>query len=401
MYSEDPWKSALSSDGLPTGEPWDGGGGFSGDFYNVPDNVVRGIALGAADVPNFGGLDGFGDFGDAKGKGGFLDFEKDIEFEPLSSGKYAGHYAPAPARFEEDDPTPAMPADPYYKLEATTLFAVGGSSAAIGNAVLEFLGTKVVASVTKVNRKKCCVKADLFVDGSMCTMKTRVYAQPGGRFAIEFQRRSGSAVVFSEFYRQAAEFMRPLCAGLPEPDRHTTGRVALSPPPLVPGGLNTDVSPLLDMAGMVESPLLQAEAAAALANIARDGEPTPLCNDRAFSEFKKLVLAESVDVAFPSAQLLKHLAQCPQAGHLFAESGIMSTMLARILQPTVVGLVQQELAQAVAASMAICASELPGPAADDLAGRLGEALASDKQLPGQIIQSLRAAATDLDLRRTR
>lgn len=395
MYGEDPWRSALSEGTLPSGQVWDGGGAFSGDFYNEPDNVVRGIAIGPADVPHLGGgLDPFGK--------GLLDFAPpELEFAPLSSGKYASDYAPAAHQFSEEDPTPAMPADPLFKLEATTLFAVGGSSAAIGNAVLEFFGTKVVASVTKVTRKKCCVKADVFVDGSMCTMKTRVYSQPGARFAIEFQRRCGSVVVFSVVYQQAVEFMRPFCAGEHEPDRDAPGHGAFSQPPQIPGGVDADVSPLLDMAGMVESPPLQAEAAAALASIARDGEPLPLCNDRAFSEFKKLVQADSVDVAFPSAQLLKCLAQCPQAGRSFAESGIVSTMLARVLQPTAVcALVQRELAEAVAAAMTICASELPGPAAEDLAGKLGEALRGE-QLPGQILHSLRAAAEDLDLRRPR
>lgn len=402
MYGgDDTWRSAISSGALPSGEAWDSGGGFAGDFYNEPDNVVRGIAVGAADVPNLGAFDK--DFG--KGLGGFDFAPPEIEFGISLSDEYTSDYTPAAHRFSEEDPIPAMPADPLFKLEATTLFAAGGSSAAaIGNAVLDFFGTKVVASVTKVNQKKCCVKADVFVDGSMCTMKTRVYSQPGACFAIEFQRRCGDGVVFNEVYRKAMEFMRPVCAGFPEPDRDGTGPVVLSPVPpqmLAAGGVNADVSPLLDMASMVEVPPLQAEAAVALATIAKI-EPTPLCNDRAFCEFKKLVQADSVDVAYPASQLLKHLAHRPEAGRLFAQSGIVSTMLARILKPTVMcSLVQQELAQALAAAMMICASELPGPAAEDLASKFSEALASGDQLPGQVRQSLRAASEDLDLRRAR
>lgn len=407
MYGDDDsWRSALSSGALPNSEAWDTGGGFAGDFYNVPDNVVRGIAVGAADVPHMGG--GLGDdFGKDFSKGGFFDFAPpEMEFASLSR-THADDYARVSQQFSEEDPTPVMPADPLFKLEATTFFAAGCSSAAaIGNALLEFLGTKVVASVTKVNRRKCCVKADVFVDGSMCTMKVRVYSQPGGRFAIEFQRRCGNAIVFNVVYQQAVEFMRPVCAGLPEPNRDGTGPVEVSPPvpPQILGvsEVNADVSPLLDMAGMVEVPQLQAEAAAALATIARDSEPTPLCNERAFSEFKTLVQADSIDVAYPSSQLLKHLAQRPEAGRFFAQSGIVLAILAKILQPTVTcALVQQELAQALSASMIICASELPAPAAEDLAGKLSQALAAENQFPGRVLQSLRAASEDLDSRRAR
>lgn len=375
MYGEDDaWRSVLSSDALPSGEAWDGGG-FAGDFYNVPDNVVRGIAVGAADVPHMDG--GLSDaFGKDFGKDGFFDFAPpEIEFAPVS-GMYATAYAPVTQEFSEGDAAPSLPADPFFKLEATTVFVAGNSSAAaIGNAVLEFLGTQVVASVTKVNRKKCCVKADVFVDGSMCTMKARVYSQPGARFAIEFQRRCGNALVFKAVYRLAVEFMQRVCAGLPDPNRDASGPVPVfSPvPPSVKGigEVKGDVSPLLDLAGMVEVPPLQAEAAIALAAIAREGEPTSLCNDRAFAEFKALLQADSLDVAYPSSQLLKHLAQCPEAGHLFAKSGILSAMLAKVSQPTFsCALVQQELAQALSASLTLCASELTAAAADDLCGKL-------------------------------
>merc|ERR1711972_957446 len=87
-----------------------------------------------------------------------------------------------------------------------------------------------------------------------------------------------------------------------------------------------EISPLLDMAGIVDVPSLQAESAVALMNMAKDQAVVPLCTPRAFQEFNKLLQSDQTDVAYPTARMLHFLAQCPAATPYFAEEVLLSTI---------------------------------------------------------------------------
>merc|ERR1711959_647819 len=86
----------------------------------------------------------------------------------------------------------------------------GASPHEIGNRVLTFLRSQVVASITKVRPAKYTVRADVFEDGAACALKVRLYqvGDAPARYSVEFQRRSGCAFAFSKVYKRAADFLK-------------------------------------------------------------------------------------------------------------------------------------------------------------------------------------------------
>merc|ERR1712061_298226 len=89
-----------------------------------------------------------------------------------------------------------------------------------------------------------------------------------------------------------------------------------------------DILPLLDMAGQVELPELQAESASLLADLAQDGMHVErLCTSAAFKRFKQLLMSDRTEVAYPTACMLQSLVQYPEAAACFADCDIMSTIV--------------------------------------------------------------------------
>eukprot|EP00747_Dinoflagellata_sp_TGD_P165081 gnl/TRDRNA2_/TRDRNA2_185901_c0_seq1.p1 gnl/TRDRNA2_/TRDRNA2_185901_c0~~gnl/TRDRNA2_/TRDRNA2_185901_c0_seq1.p1 ORF type:complete len:676 (+),score=86.49 gnl/TRDRNA2_/TRDRNA2_185901_c0_seq1:83-2110(+) len=111
--------------------------------------------------------------------------------------------APLP-RFLAVDLPPNAPQDQSFTFEPSTfhLPAVLVPDE-IGNSLLNFLATEADASCTKVDRKKFAIRASVDGDAGSCALKVRVYAEDEGRYAIEFQRRSGDSLALDSIYRRA------------------------------------------------------------------------------------------------------------------------------------------------------------------------------------------------------
>lgn len=96
-----------------------------------------------------------------------------------------------------------VPAGKLFELHATT-FVVGGPNAAeVANEVLRFLSSIIGAVATKVKHQKFTIKASLNTTTGTCTLKARVYSRSAGKFAVEFQRRSGDSVALNQVFEQA------------------------------------------------------------------------------------------------------------------------------------------------------------------------------------------------------
>merc|ERR1719454_1610237 len=80
-------------------------------------------------------------------------------------------------RFHDDDLALPVPQDLFFSFAITTLIVLCDRPAALMNCLVTFLTTQVVASISKLNRRKCCLKADVIVDNVMCTLKARCYQQ--------------------------------------------------------------------------------------------------------------------------------------------------------------------------------------------------------------------------------
>merc|ERR1719335_1262705 len=101
-------------------------------------------------------------------------------------------------RFQPSHVPPAPPASQHFSLQLTTLFVESIAPHQIGNSLLDFLDSQVVASISKVRPRKFSLRADVLEVGILCSLKVRVYQVSGApvRYAIEFQRRSGCALTF-------------------------------------------------------------------------------------------------------------------------------------------------------------------------------------------------------------
>lgn len=169
-------------------------------------------------------------------------------------------------RFAEADNAPPIPAPLFARLLATTLRVPNTAASDIGNTLLDFFEGFTAASVTKVSRAKFCIHAIASVDGLMCKVKVRTYSEDSGTHAVEFQRRTGSSVVFSAIYWQAVQYLATrLSESLSSLDgpKHAC--------PVLPRSLGLDAgdaSMLKDLVPDDRSPASQAETAASLSDMA-------------------------------------------------------------------------------------------------------------------------------------
>lgn len=343
---------------------------LSGDFYREPDDVERGVSL--APPPPLGGLAGsaspFGDcyqdandifkgvpMGIADLHSGFMDGLDPFSGFPgkfeLGSGTTKDEASVRPERFMESDSPPQAPSDLAFSFESTTLYtpAEGGAIPPfiLANRLLDFLDTEVVSSVTKVRRQKFTIKADVFVGSIMCTIKIRVYSASRDNYAIEFQRRRGDCVAFSNTFERVARYLAPdLCVAA------VAGREEL--PIELPLPIPSDTLMGIDEAGL--QPLLdmachnQAEAAAALAERVQDSQAAAaLCSAPVFEVLASLLQSDQVDVAYPTARLLSRLATRKEAATLFHTKGLLPVMQAKAKSAASHAPVRQELTAALRA----------------------------------------------------
>uniref|UniRef100_A0A7S1KYL1 Uncharacterized protein n=1 Tax=Alexandrium catenella TaxID=2925 RepID=A0A7S1KYL1_ALECA len=367
---------------------------LTGDFYREPDNVYRGLSMSEAslEAPRLSPFKGFteSDFycepddilkgmsmaaeAPASRLGGSLDIYKGFSKSSQCPSK-TSTVSPGNERFTEADAPPDAPADPFFKLEVTTVHISSRTPSEIGNNLLDFLNTRVVSSIAKVNRRKFTVKADVFVEASACALKARAYREDQGTYAVEFQRRSGDAVAFNRVFQQAANFLSPRFVPVkstfeatPDFDCEELLRLSMTES-------KGELAPLLDMAGLLDLPSLQAECAAALAEMAQDTHlASRLCTRRTFEDFKKLLQADQTDVAYPTARMLLYLAQCPEAVPCFADRGVLSMMLDKVRSKATSALVQQQLAQALNAAITRCAANFSQKVSDDIMSDLIKAI---------------------------
>lgn len=377
---------------------WQGVTNLEGDFYREYDNVVRGATISPAEVPCLSSFNSpvDGDFyrepGDAaKGTGlgcgpwADLGYSQALAAAPPPLAGNSGLCKVAARRFADADCPPEVPEDPFFTLEKTTLHVTSGRPFEIGNHMLDFLNTQVTASITKVSNKSVAVKADVFVETRMCTLKLRVYRGPQGTYMVEFQRRDGDAVAFGAVFRQAAQYLgaRVQVAGAPlQVAPHALQRS--------PAGIDVEVppkamaeatlAPILDLAGPTSSPTLQAEAAAMLAEtVNKPDAARALFADDSYMEaacvsLKALLECDRTDVAYPTARTLRSMAMWAQSEDCFTTHGLLKTMINKVHSRSCCSLVLRELAQAVAAATPHCVGRLSHEAIHEASFTLGEAL---------------------------
>jgi hypothetical protein len=279
-------------------------------------------------------------------------------------------------RFASEDEPPSAPADEHWKYTKTTHHVQTEKPREghkIGNYLLDFLVSKEVESeVIKVrapsdkksresNVPKFSIKADVFIENIMCTIKIRVYKDKRDNwYCVEFQRRRGDCVTFNNAYRRARAYLR-VRTGSPSPMK-TDEVEPLQISEYAAGLLTQDeieITPLLDMAGMIHMPTMQADSATALADLAQDRKRAALlCTDRAFEQFKSLLHSDQTAVAYPISRTLSSLAERAEAAQHFVKQGILQIILEKVQSKATCALVQNSLVQTLSVAVSQCVSLL-------------------------------------------
>jgi len=223
-------------------------------------------------------------------------------------------------RFQASDKPPSAPADLFFEYEPTTVYIHHAEPHIIGNGLLDILKSEEDASILKVRREKYSIKANVFDDAEMCILKVRIYEEQEGVYAVEFQCRGKSRLVFGLVCQRLQIHLRSLC-GL---------EVAMPIAAILEGPTLTCAtdshqdflpSPILDMATCTETVHLQSEAATILAHLARDQKvAAKLCNANSVDAFRHLLCRTELDIIYPTVCALALIAHCSQAALQFMQT---------------------------------------------------------------------------------
>mmetsp|Transcript_44029 Transcript_44029/g.80461 ORF Transcript_44029/g.80461 Transcript_44029/m.80461 type:complete len:453 (+) Transcript_44029:118-1476(+) len=358
-----------------------------GDIYGEREDPMRGVSLSCAD---------------------FISFSQDdylLKPEPISLRN-------SEPRFSEAFHKPFEMEEGLVPQQSTTVVIPSQSPHAIGNSLLDFLHTRVEASIEKVHPKNIGIQAEVYdalapaLDYTACSVRMRVYKhKQAGRWQCEFSRQRGDSFGFSRVFLKAREWLQtafpnidepwlsgpppaPLkavsvpSAGLcPDPEE-----VSAPSPDTCPEAILPDMDDLLDVPDMNDfeeaglaplydmaaagCPERQAEVAGAMAAIAED-RVNLLCTDRAFKEISELLKSNRTDIAYLTIRSLLALAACDEAKEYFVKDGsLLKAMLCVFGKEKQGGerwkLVQQLTAEAFALAVKNFAQSLGRKTSDEI-----------------------------------
>merc|ERR1719265_2354545 len=368
-------------------------GGWSGmlyksnDPYAEDDDVVRGCSIAQPRGPDFPFSktteDGFAG-------GGFFGYgmppalgmpSKDGPYSLTPCPSLALEASASPLRFQQGVEPPAPPDSQHFHFEATTIHITTKDASKVANCILDFFDSQIVASVLKVRHQKYSLKVDWFLDHIMCTAKIRIWkvASEQNRYAIEYQRRGGDPFAFAEGFRQCIDFLAlQFPENAEELNMHDGEERKRSmpqpPPPPSPtenrkrgeAELDTELSVLLDLAGMLQFQNLQAEAASGLAKLACDDACVAkyLSKDRVLDSLLPLLSCDSIDVIYPTARMLSAVAMT--STNSIVEHSIAKAAIRKIGDSRSNQLVRLELAKAVSNAVLSCTHVISAARAQEL-----------------------------------
>lgn len=298
------------------------------------------------------------------------------------------------------DPPPHLESKHFF--DADTMVRIKTRSPwKLGNTILEFFETHVVASISKVNKRKYTIKAQAFVDDVMSCIKIKIWKSRSSssilppvlprslppsippsldeECIVQFLRKSGDPFTFGHLCAQACNFLKGRfpCYSVPEKFREVEN---FSPFPLPPAGSvepldGRDINPLLEMLNLPFANV-QAEAASRLSEIAHE-EPSAarfLCEPAAFKQIERSLSATHLSVTYPIARLLSVLVLQRDAEHPLAEQDLLKAMIEKIGHDQTEPIIRLELAKATSTAMRRCAPILSKERAEVLRRSLEQAI---------------------------
>mmetsp|Transcript_77009 Transcript_77009/g.223526 ORF Transcript_77009/g.223526 Transcript_77009/m.223526 type:complete len:494 (+) Transcript_77009:96-1577(+) len=415
-----PPPGALGLSGMGSADFYGGGKlGYADDFMSDFSMSAQFNGFGSKDFNGFYDQGCIGTIPEPLGK------EALGEFSSISDCRFGAETSTA-VRFPESAAPPNVP-DPLYSFdESTTLHVSLGVKCApsrIGNGLLDFLEERMEASILKVNHTKFAIKADVFADGLVCTVKAKVFHTSGCTYAIELQRRSGDPLTFSRAFKKVAQYFQDElfnilaagseagCINIPNDLAAPPVEHAGQPPSAGDGALSSLLKTtalaehssgevyesqqkhgaLLDMAGLQESPSLQADAAVLLLAVASDSATVDsLCSDEAFQKIRELLHNSDKEIAYPTSQVLLHLAKLQSAIPWLSNEHLLLSIM-RVVSGASCHMVRKELAKVIEAVVQCCRDFMAASSKEQLAKELLKAEGEMKGLEAQASQHLQRA----------
>jgi len=172
---------------------------------------------------------------------------------------------------------------------------------------------------------------------------------------FEFQRLKGDCISFINTYNLSAQYIEN--SARPIENSSNIIHIGCLSLPTVAIDVKVDVSfaPLLDLVGAADAAHLQAESAALLADVSRDGiVAASLCSARNVACFKQLLDSCQLEIAYPAALVLRNLIEQPGAGPCFTNQDLLLSIAEKVTQCHVAVLVQRVLAEVLSIAGRCC-----------------------------------------------
>ncbi|CAE7180119.1 EB1C [Symbiodinium pilosum] len=333
---------------------------LAGDFYNVPENVPRGVQLDDASMFHsyLGGeehsFDTPFDFGHQPGKL----VQKVQDFPELS---FPAHVTPA------QEPMGGC-------LNTCVELRIMNAPEAF-ECAFNFFKTKASASFSKIRIEKLAMKATVFHESSSgvlvsCVLKARVYssADDASKLLFEFRRCSGDALAFAHAFDEASKYLRSRDTGKSLGDE--AGTLGDNIASTGQEQEHSHIQPLVDMVAARSPSNLEAEAVAALAALVLGADTAGTTALLAALRDVQKILVElcvernAIDTAYPAARLVSKLLRSSTAD---AEAQQIASELTQAVcsAKNLDWLVRGELAKAVRAVAEKRTMQFPMPSGLD------------------------------------
>jgi hypothetical protein len=244
------------------------------DYYVEPDEVERGVTITPC--------------------------EDEEEIANIDNQKvvHAEGDAKEERLFSSTDIAPELSQDVAEYLSLTAVRLCDCAPFTVANNVISFFESVVISRISKVNRKKFAIKADVIVSGTHCETKVRIYHE-GAACTVEFQKRTGCTRAFNKMFSLAKVFL--LCNGIVQADAIASLQEDVS----IASPHDNTLTPLFNIIERSRNDDVIAEAASSLAEAVKAPEiAAHMHKPCALSALRQLQQVRDFRISYPTSQVM-------------------------------------------------------------------------------------------------
>lgn len=200
--------------------------------------------------------------------------------------------------FSSVDIAPALSQDVAEYLSLTTVWLCDCAPFTVANNVISFFESVVISRISKANRKKFTIKAEVIVSGTHCETKVRIY-QAGSACTVEFQKRTGCTRAFNKMFSLAKDYLQ--CNGILKAD----AIASLQDDGPIASPHDNTLIPLFNIIERSRNDDVIAEAASSLAEAVKaPGIAAHMHKSCALSALRQLQQVREFRISYPTSQVM-------------------------------------------------------------------------------------------------